>query len=100
MTALTKGAVEVLPADARFVGMVDFKEMMTNEITAPFADGLLLDNAFESETEARIPDGLRPEDILVSVPLQNAYRTLIGGGSLHRLVLVIRPGGDPRVVAL
>ena len=53
-----------------------------------------------SEAQARIPEGLRPEDILVSVPLRNAYRTLIGGGSLHRLVLVIRTGGNPRVVAL
>lgn len=53
-----------------------------------------------SDAESRIPDGLRPEDIHVSVPLQTAYRTLIGGGSLQRLVLVIRTGGNPRVVAL
>ena len=53
-----------------------------------------------SEVEERIPEGLRAEDVLVSVPLQTAYRTLIGGGSLHRLVLVVRTGGNPRVVAL
>lgn len=53
-----------------------------------------------SEAESRIPDGLRPDDVHVSVPLQNDYRTLIGGGSLQRLVLVIRTGGNPRVVAL
>ncbi len=53
-----------------------------------------------SESHTRIPDGLRPQDILVSVPLRNQHRTLIGRGALHRLIMVIRPGGNPRVVAL
>ncbi|MFQ5570871.1 MAG: hypothetical protein ACE5G0_14420 [Rhodothermales bacterium] len=58
MTLQTKSAVEVLPSDARFVGMVDLQAMQQNEAANPFGDGHFAFDDLSGETGARIQDFL------------------------------------------
>ncbi len=52
-------ATSVLPADARFVAMMDFKEMAANEMTSPFSNGPFSIDRIDDEAEARVTEFVR-----------------------------------------
>ncbi len=97
MTLQTRSAVEVLPADAQFVGMVDLQAFRNSETLDPFSEHGLSLEGDDSEMAARLQDflnatGFDPEEdlreVYVAAPSEDAAPSLVVYANFDRARLL------------
>ena len=83
----TAEAINILPADARIVGMVDFQSLAGNDFTSPFSNGPFALEKLGDEPGARVRDFLSFTGLDPETDLDRAYFAATGTNRNDALVV-------------